>query len=94
MRVDEATFEFLEQASLPQWVMRVKVSGEGFKPRAAPVRAFVGDELVEGILLNRGGGGGFIGYLRREPPAGASLVVGYLDGGLIDTGIEYEPPVG
>jgi hypothetical protein len=93
MRVDEAKFEFLEQAPLPRWAMRVKVSGEGFEPHAAPLRALVGDELVEGILPNLDADG-FIGYLHREPPAGASLVVGYLDGSLIETDIEYEPPVG
>jgi hypothetical protein len=93
MRVDGATFEFLEQGALPRWAMRVNVSGEGFEPHAAPLRALVGDEPVEGMLPNLDADG-FIGYLRREPPVGASLVVGYLDGSLIDTGIEYERPVG
>jgi len=93
MRVDGATFEFLEQGLLPEWTMRVKVTGEGFKPRAAPVRAFVGDEPVEGILPNRGNGG-VLGYPPREPPGRAPLVVGAPAGGPLATRLEHERPVG
>ena len=91
MRVDGATFEFLEQGLLPEWTMRVKVTGEGFKPRAAPVRAFVGDEPVEGILPNRGNGG-VIRYPRPPPPGGAAPVGGYPHRGPLPPRIGVRPP--
>lgn len=92
IRVDDAEFEFMAQPPSPQWVMRVTVNGEGFEQRAVPVAARVGEEAVEGIVIDLDRGG-FAGYLRREPAAGSQLRVGYLDD-LTDTDIEYEPPVG
>lgn len=92
MNVTDATFGPAFEGAGAEWKLQVQVEGTGFEHRAAPVVAQVGDVLVEEILVNDGGDG-FIGLLREEPNAGDKLQVGYLDTGLVDTDIEYQPLV-
>lgn len=93
MNVTDATFGPAFEGAGAEWKLQVKVEGSGFEHRAAPVIARVGDVLVEQILVNEDGTG-FIGLLRDEPNAGDNLQVGYLDTGVGDTGIGYQPLVG
>lgn len=92
MKVDDAHFEMLAEPPIPEWVMLVTIEGEGFEDRAVPFAARVGDVPVEGLLIHLDGNG-FSGYLSSVPPRGSPLLIGYLDGDLIDTGIDYQPPI-
>lgn len=92
MNVTDATFGPAFEGAGPEWALQVEVEGSGFEFRAASVIAQVGDVPVERIVLKLEGDG-FIGLLRDEPSAGDKLQVGYLDTGLVDTDIEYQPLV-
>jgi hypothetical protein len=91
MNVDSAQFEVLAEPPVPEWVMRVTAKGSGFATRAVPLGAQLGDVPVEGLVIDLDAAG-FTGYLRRIPPSGSRLLVGYRDGELADTGITFDPP--
>lgn len=92
MQIERADFEFVDREALPQWTMRVRIMGEGFEQRAAPIVALVGSQAVQAImpLLD---GDGIQGFLEEEPAAGDELSIGYADGSLIGTGITYDPAI-
>lgn len=91
MKVESATFEHLAEPPVPEWILRVTARGSGFRIRALPICARVGDVPVEGILEDDDLAG-FVGYLRSVPPDGAHLFVGYDPADLRDTDIAYEAP--
>jgi hypothetical protein len=87
--VETAEFELLEEPIDDMWVVRVEALGSGFVSRAVPFRAAVGTVPIELItLLDEGEG--FIGLLAAEPAVGDHLRVGYGDGELEDTDVEYQ----
>jgi hypothetical protein len=91
VKVDSATFELLAEPPVPEWILRVTAKGSGFRIRALPLSARVGEVPVEG-LLEDDDLQGFVGYLRSVPPDGAHLFVGYDPGELEDTDITFEAP--
>ena len=92
MEVTDATFRPPFDGAGPEWVLEVEVAGSGFLHRAFPVVARVGDVLVEQIMVDAGGER-FVGLLRAFPNNGDRLQVGYLDTGLRDTDVVFQPPI-
>ncbi|MEU1973486.1 hypothetical protein ABZ477_17660 [Microbacterium sp. NPDC019599] len=86
------TFEVLAEPPIPEWIVRVTVTGTGFTITSMPSVARVGSVPVEGVLEDAGGLG-FIGYLREVPADGAHLFVGKVAGALQDTGFAFEPGI-
>lgn len=93
MNVTNATFGPAFEGAGAEWELQVQVEGSKFEFRAASVIAQVGNVPVERIVLKLEGDG-FIGLLRKQPNAGDKLQVGYLDMGLMETDIEFQPLVG
>lgn len=93
MNVTDATFGPAFEGAGAEWELQVEVEGSGFESRAGSVIAQVGDVPVERIVLKLEGDG-FMGLLREQPNAGDKLQVGYLDMGLMETDIEFQPLVG
>ena len=93
MNVTDATFGPAFEGAGAEWELQVEVEGSGFEPRAGSIIARVGDVPVERIVLKLEGDG-FMGLLREHPNAGDKLKVGYLDMGLMETDIEFQPLVG
>lgn len=92
MNVTDATFAPAFEGAGPEWALEVDVTGSGFEFRAAPVVAQVGEVPVERIVFKLENDG-FVGLLRQQPDAGDKLQVGYLDVGLTETNIEFQPLV-
>lgn len=91
MNIDSATFELLAEPPVPEWIIRVEVTGSGFEVRALPFMARVGDIPVEGLHA-RDDGTLLVGHLRAVPTDGDHLFVGYADHDLIDTGVAFQTP--
>ncbi|GAA0528084.1 hypothetical protein FHS83_002263 [Rhizomicrobium palustre] len=70
------------------WPYRLHVMGSGFAHRAIPLVAVVGGVELELIMVNSEGDG-FAGLLREAPAEGAVLSVGWLDGPLIETSVQF-----
>jgi hypothetical protein len=81
-----AFFDTLDGSGEAGWVVRVSLVGDGFTWRASPIIAQVGDVPVEALAVI---GSGAVGFLRKVPPAGAPLRIGYLDLGLNETDITF-----
>jgi hypothetical protein len=84
-----ATFERLAEAPIPGAVLRVTIRGVTLVERAIPVAGAVGS--VPLVTITATADDGLQGFLAEEPPAGASLRLGYRGGELIDTGVTYDP---
>jgi hypothetical protein len=78
MNVTSAIFERLDHGVAPGFLLRLYATGSGFRVRAPPLLARVGDVPVEDIFLVPGGGG-FTGFLAKAPNAGDRLYVRYAD---------------
>lgn len=89
MEVTKVTYDFPFGGADPTWKLRIKVEGSEILHRAAPFIAQVGNVPVEAIIV-RVAGDGFMGLLGAVPADGETLKVGYLDTGLVDTGIAYD----
>jgi len=87
--VDSAQFQMLAEPPIPEWVMRVTAKGSGFEIRAIPLVGQVGELPIQGVQIDPDCAG-FVGYLATEPAEGDKLLVGYLEGELLDTGITYQ----
>lgn len=92
MNVTDATFAPAFEGAGPEWALEIDVEGSEFEFRAAPIVAQVGQVRVERIVLKLENDG-FTGLLRQHPNAGDKLQVGYLDEGLMETDIEFQPLV-
>lgn len=90
MTVAFAWFEPLEGLDLPggTWPFQLHVVGTGFAPRAVPLAVTVGNLEVVNVRVNSGGGG-FSGLLREKPAEGAVLMVGWLDGPMMETNVTF-----
>ncbi|GIH97750.1 hypothetical protein ACFFMN_03520 [Planobispora siamensis] len=86
-----ALFLRVPDGVFPQWRVRLLVSGSGFLDIGTNLRAKVGDQEVEAVMVDSGGAG-FTGFLPAEPPEGARLSVGY-GRPLVATGVTYHGPL-
>jgi hypothetical protein len=91
MQVTNVTFGVPLPGADPRWVLRIDVEGSGFRARAIPFVASVGNVPVE-VIAPKMAGAGFLGLLSSYPNDGDELKVGYLDEGLISTGLTYQTP--
>lgn len=77
--------------------VHLQVRGDGFVPRAVPLLARLGQQMVSRVMLSPDGRG-FAGILERTPRSGDRLYVGYADAELQPTDVVYDgsasgPPV-
>lgn len=92
MHVERAEYEFVDRDALPQWTMRVRITGPGLEEGARPIMARVGSQRVQSII-SLVEGEGIQGFLEEEPATGDELSIGYADEPLIETGITYDPAI-
>jgi hypothetical protein len=92
MHVTNATFSIPPVLLDPTCVVQVRVEGSGFRHRAMPVAARIGNVPLEFVVVNAAGTK-FVGLLRTFPQIGDVLKVGYLDTELMDTTITYTTPI-
>ena len=86
--VTNVFYEPLEPTADLPYLMRVYLVGAGFRLRAVPVVAEIGDQPLEGVVYDDTLGGA-AGFLRALPPAGAPVKVGYLDIDLKETTFSF-----
>jgi hypothetical protein len=93
MKVTTVLYEDLEPGAVPGFVMRIHAIGTGFRYRAAPLLARVGEQPVEEIFIAPDGKG-FSGFLAEMPGPEDRLFVRYMDEPEIEVREEdLEPPV-
>ena len=94
MLVDSVVFETLQDPppAFENWKMRVLLLGSEYDVRAAPLVVTVGElfvDLLVPMFDEEGAVVGVQGLLADIPQAGAEVKVGYADGPLLPTGLEF-----
>lgn len=92
MKVNRGHFEELEPGAIPGFVMKLYVEGENFEHRAVPLRARVGDQVVDQLYIAPDGSG-FAGLLTETPSDGDRVFVRYADSTEFATPIVFGPQV-